>query len=490
MNAATDIANKGHNIPPVTPPSEQELLDDLNRRYPNVKTRCAEFVDAAKTFPDEIKDDDTAGKVQALFKQMASETAAWSGQRKLEKGPWSTLADVAFNFFKTPEDTIKGWQTKLKDRHTAYGEVKAERARIEAEEVLKSQREESERLAQVAREAEERKVAAEKAEREAREREEAAEREAVAAEQRRIDAEARARAAKDEEDRLAREKRERDAKARADRQADLKALASLVHTAQGLSENDVKDIIPAEDREYLGELLSTGGKIAALGQRLVADLELLPEIDRAKVQALRDTVRTLRDGFAERREHEATETKRAQDEADRAEREAATARRLEREAEEEKLRLAREERLAEEALAAAAKQEKKDAQAEVREARTEQREARGDVREADKEARVTGAAAERTEARVDRMERKLDNATDADLSRTRGEHGTVGSLTGRWHVQSVDHNTVDLERLRGYLMPAAIDAAVYRYMQANRTQNEITPLTGAEFEWIPDSVIR
>lgn len=142
-----------------------------------------------------------------------------------------------------------------------------------------------------------------------------------------------------------------------------------------------------------------------------------------------------------------------------------------REAEEAKAREAREaaaqalaERRAAEDAAAAAKREEKAAQREVN----------NNLDDA---------------VRLERRSAKLDDASkvsEAELSRGRGDFGSVGSRVTTWTWRMIDRDAVPLEQLRAYLHPDAIDAAVTRFMNAHRPElgqgrdhNDLLP--GVEF---------
>ncbi|MFT3987224.1 hypothetical protein [Aestuariivirga sp.] len=75
--------------------------------------------------------------------------------------------------------------------------------------------------------------------------------------------------------------------------------------------------------------------------------------------------------------------------------------------------------------------------------------------------------------RLERRADKLDGAaqqSEADLSRGRGEYGSVGSRATRWTYRILDRDAVPLEALRAYMHPDAIDAAVTRFMNAHRPE--------------------
>ena len=54
----------------------------------------------------------------------------------------------------------------------------------------------------------------------------------------------------------------------------------------------------------------------------------------------------------------------------------------------------------------------------------------------------------------------------AELSRTRGEYGSVSSLRTQWVFDEIDRATIDLETLRPYLPTDALDKAVRAFIKA------------------------
>jgi hypothetical protein len=128
----------------------------------------------------------------------------------------------------------------------------------------------------------------------------------------------------------------------------------------------------------------------------------------------------------------------------------------------------------------------KAAKAEIKEAMADQREAASTIKEAVRDEKLTFGQAAKAESRADRMETALEGTTDADLSRTRSEHGTVGSLATRWVVAEIDYDKVPLERLRPYLDRKVMDAAIYHFMRAHMKEwgSEVVrdALEGVTFE--------
>lgn len=100
-----------------------------------------------------------------------------------------------------------------------------------------------------------------------------------------------------------------------------------------------------------------------------------------------------------------------------------------------------------------------------------------------------GGAAERLGKRADRAARHAD-AGPAALSRTRSEMGTTSSLGRAWKVISVDRNALDLNLLRGFLHPDAVEVAVRGYMMAHRNDPGGPTLAGCVFEQVEEGNYR
>lgn len=100
-----------------------------------------------------------------------------------------------------------------------------------------------------------------------------------------------------------------------------------------------------------------------------------------------------------------------------------------------------------------------------------------------------GGAAGRMEKRAERADRHA-NAGSASMSRTRSEMGTTASLSKSWKVVSFDRNVIDLNLLRGYLHPDAVEVAVRGFMMAHRTDAGGPKLEGAVFEQVEEGTYR
>lgn len=434
----------GDNLPPIVPPSEADLLADLTARHPTVEARFKELSAAAATVPVEIKDEETAKKVQDLLKSMTAAKAAWKALRDQEKGGWDRLAKTAYNFFIGPAeklDVIIGDRDTpgIKARYDAYLEAKAEAARIETEKRAKEERDKAARVRKEAEEAETRRLqaiadaeAAEERERKARAAVEQAERDRIAAEERRAAAEEAERQA------LAR-RREREANERAALTLYKQQMTAAVREAKDLSAKEMAGTANDAEKARLAIVLD---ELATLNRRLAGSEEFLTPEQIAERQSEQREIDTL---------------KRIQDEA-------ATAAK------------------AAKAIETAAKKDVRAAMGDHRAAVTVQKSAAT-------EQRVAERAAEKTEARADRLDRKLLDTNDAEFSRLRGV-ATVGSLAGRWYYDVTDFSALPAEALWAYVSQDAKSAAVYRYMVDNaRAGNTPPALEGAIFEKVKESRI-
>lgn len=490
-------AKIGHNNPPVTVPEEADLLADLATRYPQVVKDLAEIEAAAADVPGVITDEATAGKLQALLKKTSSLRAQWKALRGVEKRPWSAVLAIVGNWFETAEEKADKIIETHKPRLTAFLDAKAEAARVAAEQEAERQRAEAERLAAEAAAAEQRRKDAEAAAARAVAEEAAARRRAEEEEERRKAAEAAREAAAAEEKRILAEKRDRERAEKERNTENLKQIRRHLKDAGKLHDAGIGDDTPMPDIEMLEALVRPGGTLATLlgqvfGSSLLTHEEVL-EVEQAKI-AMGNMRQVLSERLGDRERRKRAKLQKEENDRQAA---AAAARKLERDEDERRTAEARVAREQAEAAAETAKAAHKAAQGEVREARASGREAADDVRQAERTAATVERQAEKAESRADRMEHKAGTLTDADASRTRGEGGSVGTLSGRWEPRIDDRDAIPLEELRGYLNPAAIDAAITLWQRAHqrewldkRVDEKVEgALKGVTFLWIPDSRI-
>lgn len=486
----------GHNKGPVTPPSETDFLDDLKRRYPEVETELAGFEAAFNAAPTVIEDDTTAGQVSDLYLKVNKAKGTWKSWRGTEKGPWDRLAKVAMNFFKGPEDKADIITVALKERLTGYTEKKAEEARKEAAARAEIERKEGERLRAEAEAAEQRKRDAEEAERQAKAREEAARVAEEEAKERRRKADEAAAAAKAEHDRLENERRDREAAEKAQNIDGIKLAKGLMKEAEELHRAaDANPEAPLDPR--LEEITRPSGALSDVLRPVVAS-HLLSQDQSDTLDVLRGRVTEIRAAITawvdakgrKRREKE----RRDQEDRDRV---AAEERRLRREADEAAAAKAKKDREEAEAEAARAKADAREAHNGLRAAQDDQDEASREQRQAEREGSQIGKQAGKVERRAERLSDKASGASDADLSRSRGDY-SVASGTRRWTWRYKDRNATvaKLGILGPYIHPDAIDAAVTKYMRQNQGEwgnhkasefFEDPAVPGVIFEYVPDA---
>lgn len=275
----------------------------------------------------------------------------------------------------------------------------------------------------------EKKAAAERLRREeeARKQREEAERlarEAEEAERRRAEEEARRRAAEEAARKAEEEKRRAEEEARRQREEAERLRQEALRLEQERRAREAVRRAEEDERRRVAE------------QQAAADAE---EAARRAAQAAAEEAERRAQREKEEAEHRAklAELKRQQDEA--------TARAT---AEREAAKAALDERRKAEEEAAAAKRGEKSAE-------------RLSTSNLD--------AAVRSERRADRLDGAAQ-APESDLSRGRGDYGSVGSRVTRWTWRMVDRDKVPLEALRAYLHPDAMDAAITRFMQAHRPE--------------------
>lgn len=485
------MSQMGHNQGPIMPPKEEELLADLRNRFPELTDRLKEFETALADFPKELslKDTEVAATLQDILGQIKKQKSIIAAHKKSEKAPWDKLVKVVQNFFTKNDESLDALAEKWDPVHEAYLTLKKDEARRLAEEEAERLRLKEEADRKAAQEAEDRRIAAEKAEQEAREREETARKAAEEADRLRREADERRIAAEAEERRLADEKRQRD-RAEKDRNSEsLKTIKRHMKDAEKLHALAEADEASPEEADQLDAMIKHGGIIGLLAGP-VASSTLLDDEQRAEVEETRTRLGVLRDALNARfnkREQAKREKARLAAEAEEAKR--VEERRVAREAEEKRLAEATAARLAAEKEAEDAKAAGKAAKDDARDARTDARGAAQEQKTAGKDAKQATTAAERTANQADRVERRLENVSDGELSRTRGDLGTVGSLTGSWK-----HYITDEVALRGacgvlgeHFTEDALSGAAYRWMVAHRAgfQGERVEgaLAGVTFVW-------
>lgn len=102
-----------------------------------------------------------------------------------------------------------------------------------------------------------------------------------------------------------------------------------------------------------------------------------------------------------------------------------------------------------------------------------------DEKSAGRDSRDALDAAVRQDRQADRIEDKA-KGPEADLARSRSEHGAVGTLTRRWECRLTDRNAVDKLALWPFINEEAISAAAYKWMMAQAAENRRMPGTVME----------
>jgi len=483
--------NNATNNPPITPPTNEDMLEDLQHRFPEIETEQKDFEEALATYPEDIVDDDTAAALQDVLGKMKKHKTRLGSYKKEEKKPWDSISNVIKNFFVKHEETVDGWLNTWQPRYQAYLDKKKAAAQRKAEEEAKKQREEAERLKREADAAEERKRKAEEEERLARQREEQARLRAEEEDRKRKEAEARAAAAKAEADRLDRERKAREKAEKEEAASEFRQMKQFMRTAEKLAEDAAAGTILNTAMDVFEDLVLEGGEISRLGTKLRHSPHL-DDDQRAYLQEVKESIdgwrQARQDRLAaaaaeERKAAEAEAARRRQAEAERQREEAAAAavRAAQRKADEDAAAAARADRVKAEQEAAAAKAATRAAQVESRAAAADARDAYADQKTADREVRVSTEDAARSENRADRIDNKLQKSTDADLSRTYGDLGTTGSLTKSWKHYITDDIALKAAmraavkpesevygELIDLLKPEDLNGAVFRFMRLHQ----------------------
>jgi hypothetical protein len=483
----------GGNKGPIIPTKDEDLLEDLRRRYPEVEKKLAQFETDLKTYPEKLTlaDEAVAASLQDLLSQMGKQKRVWASDRKDEKSPWDKLVKVVGNFFTKAEDKVDAHIALWKPRYEAFLELKRDESRRAAEAEAEKQRQAEIASRKAAEEAEERRKVAEAEAEAARAREAKARADAEKAGQDRKAAVERAEKAKAEEKRLADEKAERERAERASIVAGFKLLSTLMAEATKLNTLAEAGEATPEEVARLDELLRPHkGEIAETGRAINSSV-LLDQEQRAAITVIGVDLSDLRQSASARADKQERERRQADEEkAEAAAAEARVARAKELADEEAKLAAAKATRMAEEQAAIDAKAAATAAKAGVRDARADQRGAVAEQKKEERAAERHEADADRSGNRADRMGRKIEGSTDADFSRTRADLGSVGSLSGRWHYEVVDE--AKLRTVCGplgeHFMPDALSGAVSRWMAAHRqawTGERVTDpaLPGVVFMW-------
>ena len=137
----------------------------------------------------------------------------------------------------------------------------------------------------------------------------------------------------------------------------------------------------------------------------------------------------------------------------------------------------------------------------LQKARADEAEARRQQQAAEAEAaaqRRAAAAAQRDErdamntaVREDRRAAKFEEKAagpEADLARTRSEHGAVGTLTRRWSCRVINRDALDRDALWPFINGEAIEAALWKWMMAQTPDKRV--MSGASMSEETEGAVR
>ncbi|TXH51336.1 MAG: hypothetical protein E6Q97_18755 [Desulfurellales bacterium] len=264
------------------------------------------------------------------------------------------------------------------------------------------------------------------------------------AEAERIKKEEEARKAQEERDRLLREAAEAEERKR---QAEAKRLEEerKAREAQEAKERAEREAREAQER---AEKAKEEARLAELQRK---EREAREAREAAEREAARKKQKEIDEAEAERRRQE--DEKRAAEKAEADRIHAEHMAKLKKEREEAEAQRLEARRKAEEEL-----QKRREAEAAAKEHKTTEAEAA-------KDEKLNMRGAERSE-RVAEKNTALAGASTGDLGRNRSDLSTIGTVARVWKCDVLDYDKVPLEKLRPFLNRDAIDAAVWKYMQA------------------------
>lgn len=407
----------GNNRPPIAKPSSAEdLLADLSIRHADFIDRFNQLVASAERAPTVIESDEICSKVQDLVKQIRVLDGSLDSTRKIETEPYKDAAKVVDAWF-----TLKQLILSQSDKKKPPGWKEKLTSRIDVwlEEKAAAER--------ARREEEARKE---------RERAEELARQAAAAE---------------------REK--------------LAAQKKLEEEQRKLAEAEAARLKAIEDAR-IAEAKAAAAKAEAARIERQRKIDEEAEKERRRLQAIEDA-RIAREREEQRIADEVAEAQRKA--ARQAEEKRIAEAKAKREAEEKELARLKAIREEEEIKATRANTQASEARREETLAKASVKEAAGEFREASKDTKDLLNQAVRAEKRADKMD-DAAGARDSDLAQTRSDLGTVGTLATTWKYRITDYEKIDLEKLRLFLNPDAVGAAIHKFMMTGNRS-----LSGVEF---------
>jgi len=206
---------------------------------------------------------------------------------------------------------------------------------------------------------------------------------------------------------------------------------------------------------------------AARERAILEQKEAEERAERAKAEEARLKAESIKRAAEDARQ------KQERDEADK------LAREEQRKRDEEAMAKAKASRESEEAKAEVAKAEAAKALNERRDAEEATRVARADVKTAGRDENAAIANALREEKRADKIADVIEGP-DADLARTRSEHGAVSTLGRSWTWRITDKDKLDKVALWHLIDTAAIEVALGKWMRSQ--PDHLRRMPGAVFE--------
>ncbi len=471
--AAPANAVIGHNKAPLVLPKDEEMLEEMRRKFPEIEKEIPDLEKSFATYakPDGtpielgLKDAEVANALTDLIDQAKKKRKAWKAYGAGEKGPLNKLVKVVTNFFTTADDKVGALLDKFEPPLQAYLDaVEDEKERQRQAEIARQQ----EKEAAARRAAEEEAARAETARLAAEEerRKEADARAAAEKAQRdREAAEASAAAARAEEKRLADEKRERDRAEKERNVAGLREGKAYMRAAERLHVLEEADEATDMESRQLDDLIRHGGMIGTT-MAPVASSHILDDEQKAAVQEIKarlEELRTANNARFNKRE----QTKRAKAAAEAEARETALAeeRRAAKEKADAELAAAQERTRQETEKANAAAEERRKADLAARTSREAARGHERDIKEATKGAAKAEDEADRAANRGDRLENR-----GPAKAQSRGDLGALGTKARTWKHYVDDEAAIraTMGPLGPHLGLEEIKSAAFWWMRAHQ----------------------
>src|ERR1700744_1902590 len=133
---STREITKTDNQPPITLPTDDEMLADLKRRYPEIDLRLDEWKSSFATYndpetgkPAEIPLDhaDVASALQDLIGQVKKDSKVWTDSfQKQEKKPLNALVKIVGNFFTSRVEKADGLVDTYEPTYKSFLQRKAD----------------------------------------------------------------------------------------------------------------------------------------------------------------------------------------------------------------------------------------------------------------------------------------------------------------------------------------------------------------------------